>query len=96
MTPFAEREETELNVRPNTFSDQDVRVRAHQIWVRNGRPEGQAEYHWRDALAELEAEELAKGRRVPALSQVSTLPIRSVAAPRQDTIGRNAVNKRHA
>jgi len=37
------------------FSDHDVRVRAHQIWVRNGRPEGQAEYHWKDTLAELAA-----------------------------------------
>ena len=84
MSPFAEREETKVNERSNTFSDHDVRVRAHQIWVRNGSPEGQAEYHWKDALAELEAEELAKGRRVPALIEVSTPPIHSVAAPRPD------------
>ena len=84
MTPFAEREEAKLEERSTMFSDHDVRVRAHQIWVRNGRPEGQAEYHWKDALAELEAEELAKGRRVPALIEVSDPPIHSVAAPRQD------------
>jgi hypothetical protein len=85
-----------LKERSNTFSDQDVRVRAHQIWVRNGRPEDQAEYHWRDALAELEAEELAKDGRVPALFQVSSLPIHSEAALLLVAPGRNAANKRHA
>ena len=76
------------------FSDHEVRVRAHQIWVNNGRPEGHAEYHWRvtlsywrEALAELEAEGLAKGGSVPALCAVSHPPIRSMAAPRQDISG---------
>ena len=69
-------EEANLRERSNTFSDHDVRVRAHQIWVNNGRPEGHAEYrlretlnYWREALAELEAEGLASSGPAPALRQ---------------------------
>lgn len=43
------------------FSDHEVRVRAHQIWERKGRPEGQVEENWREALAELEAEAALTG-----------------------------------
>jgi len=53
------------------FSDHDVRVRANWIWVQKGRPEGQAWAYWREALAELEAEVLAKGKPVPARLIVS-------------------------
>ncbi len=34
-----------------------VRERAYQIWERDGRPEGQAGEHWRQAEAEIAAEE---------------------------------------
>jgi hypothetical protein len=35
-------------------SDYDaVRERAYEIWEREGRPDGQHENHWRQALAEL-------------------------------------------
>ena len=30
-----------------------ARLRAYQIWEREGRPEGQHEVHWQQALAEL-------------------------------------------
>jgi hypothetical protein len=49
-----------MSKKPTTFSDYDVRVRAYRIWERAGRPEGCAEEHWREALAELEAERQAK------------------------------------
>jgi hypothetical protein len=34
-------------------SDDAVRERAYEIWEREGRPDGQHESHWRQALAEL-------------------------------------------
>lgn len=35
-------------------SDYDaIRERAYEIWEREGRPDGQHEDHWRQALAEL-------------------------------------------
>lgn len=35
-------------------SDYDaIRERAYEIWEREGRPDGQHENHWRQALAEL-------------------------------------------
>ncbi|NJO55234.1 MAG: DUF2934 domain-containing protein [Rhodospirillales bacterium] len=41
-----------------TQQDHDEIVeRAHAIWEREGRPEGQAEEHWQRAVAELQAEE---------------------------------------
>jgi len=79
--------------KPALFSDHDVRVRAYLIWERNGKPEGQSENFWREALKELEAEncqsEGGGGTAfVPTHSGVSTTPLRSVAtaisAPPQD------------
>jgi hypothetical protein len=34
-------------------SDDAVRERAYGIWEREGRPDGQHETHWKQALAEL-------------------------------------------
>lgn len=66
------------------FSDHDVRVRAYLIWERNGKPEGQSENFWREALKELEAEKRESdgggvAAFVPAHPGVSSSPMRSVA-----------------
>jgi hypothetical protein len=39
----------------DTYDDYErrVRERAHEIWVREGRPEGQAEAHWARAREEI-------------------------------------------
>lgn len=39
------------------WHEQRVRDRAHAIWERNGRPEGQSHEHWLQAEAEISAEE---------------------------------------
>jgi len=39
-----------LSIRP---SHADVMQRAHEIWLREGRPEGRAEAHWFEAEREL-------------------------------------------
>ncbi len=65
-----------------TFSDYDVRVRAYRIWEKSGHPEGRAEEHWREALAELEAERRAKEKaetEVPPQPELSSRPERLVA-----------------
>jgi hypothetical protein len=45
--------------------EQRVRERAYAIWEQEGRPEGQAERHWREAEAELRWEAHHAG--LPAL-----------------------------
>lgn len=65
--------------KPTTFSDYEVRVRAYRIWERNGRPDGCAEEHWREALAELEAERTQESGVVPPQPDVSQAPTRTVA-----------------
>ena len=42
--------------------EQRVRLRAHAIWEREGRPEGEDARHWAEAEAGLRAEE-GRGRR---------------------------------
>jgi hypothetical protein len=37
-------------------SEKEIRLRSYQIWEREGRPEGRAEEHWRQAKAELKVE----------------------------------------
>jgi hypothetical protein len=66
-------------IRPTMFSDYDIRVRAYRIWERTGRPEGHAEEHWREALAELEAEKQAKQKvEVPPQPAISRPPKRII------------------
>jgi hypothetical protein len=70
--------------KPTMFSDHDVRVRAYRIWEKSGRPEGCADEHWRQALAELEAEDraavnAAEVAHVPPHLEVSNLPTRTAA-----------------
>jgi hypothetical protein len=43
---------------PKTRDDK-IRERAYAIWQRHGRPHGQHDEHWRQAEAEIEAEERA-------------------------------------
>lgn len=66
------------------ISDYDIRVRAYQIWERNGKPEARADDHWRQALAELEAERQATAQdteSVPSHPGVSNPPTRNIATP---------------
>ena len=40
----------------STDQEDLIRERAHQIWEREGRPEGESESHWQQARLEIEAE----------------------------------------
>lgn len=77
--------------------DQDlIRARAHQIWEREGRPEGRHLEHWEMASAELAAEakpavkpaSLAKARARKAAEAAEPAV---VAAPRKRTSRKAAV-----
>ena len=60
-----------------------IRSRAHEIWEEEGRPEGHAEEHWRQAeaeLAQIGAEE-AQSAQSDALPELGEEPA-AVKAPR--------------
>ncbi len=48
-----------------------IRHRAHEIWEREGRPEGQHELHWAQACAEIEAEERTAEAEVETVALVT-------------------------
>ena len=53
--------------KPSPTLEERIRARAHEIWVQEGRPEGQHVAHWRRAEAEIAAEaKPATPRRRPA------------------------------
>jgi len=73
--------------------DQDlIRARAHQIWEREGRPEGRHLEHWDMASAEIAAEtkpaSLAKARARKAAKTAEPV---AIAAPRKRTSRKTAV-----
>jgi Protein of unknown function (DUF2934) len=53
-----------------------IRRRAHEIWEREGRPEGRHEEHWTQARREVEAEEGGSppGPAGPDASPADTVP----------------------
>ncbi|WP_127753003.1 DUF2934 domain-containing protein [Devosia sp. 1566] len=56
-----------------TLDDEDIKRRAHQIWEREGRPEGREFQNYMDAVAELTAEdENSSDRPTQAPSGLST------------------------
>ena len=48
-----------------------IRERAHEIWEREGRPEGAQEEHWRRACEEIDAEDQSGSGRSPGDSGVA-------------------------
>jgi hypothetical protein len=50
-------------------SDDDIRRRAHEIWLAEGQPEGQAQAHWERAASELGSPESEPER--PAADRMS-------------------------
>lgn len=41
------------SVTKKEITDEQIGVRAHQIWLDEGRPEGRSEQHWQQACQEL-------------------------------------------
>lgn len=50
-----------------TGRQERIRARAYEIWEREGRPEGREDEHWRQAAAEVDAEDSdVSGQAIPA------------------------------
>ncbi|NAZ37207.1 DUF2934 domain-containing protein [Rubellimicrobium sp. CFH 75288] len=47
--------------------EERIRARAHAIWEREGCPDGRHEEHWRQATAEIDAEEGQGGAQAEAM-----------------------------
>ncbi len=52
-------------------NEDSVRQRAHEIWERQGRPEGRQEEHWAQARREIEAEDAGGSVAEPAAPDAS-------------------------
>ncbi|WP_258163433.1 DUF2934 domain-containing protein [Rhizobium sp. TH2] len=70
-------------------SEEAVRLRAYQIWERDGRPDGEHESHWQKAL-----EELIRPAGRPVETTVVTTGPQSLAQPNSSVNKRN-VEKRN-
>lgn len=46
-------ETTEIDQNTRPVEDDEIRRRAYEIWLREGRPEGRSEEHWQRAKVEL-------------------------------------------
>ncbi|MFO1105937.1 MAG: DUF2934 domain-containing protein [Amaricoccus sp.] len=60
-----------------------IRQRAHAIWLQQGCPDGQADQHWHQASAELAAETRPRPRRKAAAAGAPAPAKRRGAAPKQ-------------
>lgn len=56
--------------------DERIRDRGYALWELEGRPEGRAEEHWRQARSDVEAEDTGSGLESP-----DTLPNPAPSAP---------------
>jgi hypothetical protein len=50
--------------------EHDIRVRAHQLWEEEGRPDGREHDHWHQAEAEIGAQEQGPAAAVEVVSPV--------------------------
>ena len=76
--------------KPKTTAEDKIRARAHQIWERSGRPEGQDLEHWRQAEAELAPAKKAAKAAAPKKAKAAA---KTAAAPSKSTKAKPAKSK---
>jgi len=86
-------------------SEEAIRRRSHEIWLKEGRPEGKALEHWLRAEAELEAEQRRRELwiagyqkaiyRFEEVKQRMVLPRPVISAPPQVTMARRVPKNGH-
>lgn len=57
--------------------ESEIRRRAYDLWVRDGRPDGRADEHWKNASEEYEAQERTGSHRMetdPELNNPDSTP----------------------
>ena len=60
LSGFARGGDLEVSLKStdkSMYDEQRIRERAHDIWQREGRPEGRHDQHWEQARREIEAED---------------------------------------
>jgi hypothetical protein len=62
-----------------------IRERAHEIWEREGRPEGAQEEHWRRASEEIDAEDQSASGSSPGEGGVANPAQPGAAIPGRGT-----------
>lgn len=65
-----------------TDREECIRARAHQIWEREGCPEGRGGEHWQQAVREIEAEEREAAK--PAKKAPAPRPKKATSADSED------------
>lgn len=50
---YPEQNEVEQDMPQTSPSEEDIRARAHQLWVKRGRPQGEDDVLWLEAEREL-------------------------------------------
>lgn len=66
--------------------EDSIRERAHQIWEREGRPEGAHDRHWEEARLELEAEE-----EIGATDNLEDTELTSDLGIQEDLVGESPI-----
>jgi hypothetical protein len=69
--------------------DERVRARAHELWEKEGRPEGRDKEHWAQAEEDVKAAKRGKGRDDKA-------PAASEAGEEKAAAGKRAVGRKRA
>lgn len=72
--------------------EERIRLRAYEIWEREGRPEGREAEHWDRARSEIEAESGARTQAVPAARVLGAAPTANEVASR-DPSGRGSLSE---
>jgi Protein of unknown function (DUF2934) len=81
-------------------NEERIRQRAHEIWEREGRPEGRHEEHWARARRQLEEEDGDRASAAPAAggapddAPTVAAPGGAEATPAQAAAAADAVGKR--
>ncbi len=78
-----------------TISEDEIRERAHQIWMEEGCPHGRDREHWEQAIRELESGDGgvssgdlddALAESFPASDPVAFTPVAGVGATEEDEV----------
>ncbi|HTW51126.1 MAG TPA: DUF2934 domain-containing protein [Stellaceae bacterium] len=74
--------------------EDEIRARAHEIWLHEGQPHGRDQAHWQQAEAEIAAVQRKPARKPPANKSAAApkTPPRRSAAPASSTRRKKAAD----
>jgi hypothetical protein len=83
-------EEKMAAARSKSPLEEKIRTRAHEIWQREGHPEGRHLAHWQQAEAEIAAETSPKNSAKSPRRKASESPAKSAPKPAQRNVAKTA------